>query len=132
MLIEFCQVLLAPSFDVQKWPAEFIQELPDMTRKGLGRLDEFRQLCRHVQTPTLLPDLFHLWTGEVNGCEFFLTMEKTLPNFCASHVHRPLVCRPIDPTGLLHELGVRELDPAFAKVGEYAGFFEARRLDDQK
>lgn len=109
MLVEFCQSMLLRDFDIGRWPADFVEALPPVSRLSLAKRQEFQSLARDAPEK-LLRDLFHLWTGEVTGCEFFLTMDSRLINYCFSHVHRKLACRPITPVGLSHEFGIRPPD----------------------
>lgn len=129
MLVEFCQSILLKDFELARWPAEFVESLPEASRRNLANRQRFQSLAAGAPA-TLLPDLFHLWTGEVAGCDFFLTMDVKLINFCFSHVHRDLPCRPITPAGLLTELGGRLPEAGNDGQVEILNLFEA--LPDQR
>lgn len=127
MLDGFCRTLLSSEFDPRHLPAAIRDRLPEGTLRRFAELDEFRALCRDADGRHL-PDLFHLWTGEVNDCDFFLTMDRRFINFCASHVRRPLKCRPIGPSSLLSELGIDHADPLFAEPDEVLDGIGRRHL----
>lgn len=75
--------------------------------------ERYRQLAARVQGHHLA-DLFHLWTGEVAGCRYWLTLDDTLGALVrdrvAPHLAAALGCEPIRPDRLLDSLGVVERD----------------------
>jgi hypothetical protein len=124
-LIRFCSMLLRTDRDLSWMRESPWGRLPDLTVRNLQNLARWRAICANA-LPAHYPDLFHLWTGESNGCAYFLTMEKRLPNFIDSHLRDVnLGCRPVRPTQLLKELGLTELDPMPCERGDTLSFVRA-------
>lgn len=97
--------------------------LSDIERRNVEHLARFKELCgKHPEKH--YPDLLHLWTAEVHGLDYFLTMDGKFVNLMTrtSTVH--LTTRPITPLGLLAELGIDELDPAPVEKGVTYNWFD--------
>jgi hypothetical protein len=120
----FCHALLTKDFCRDKISPHRLDQLPRLTVESLKAVSRFREICRNAQ-PNHYPDLFHLWTGEVNECPYFLTMEARLPNFCESHLGGRLRCTPVRPIQLLHIFGMLPVDPLPCEIGDVLSFVEA-------
>jgi hypothetical protein len=84
--------------------------------RAVAALERFRRLAARVQGDHLA-DLFHLWSGELAGCRYYLTTDDALAEFLQSRVAPgldvPLRCEPIRAHELLRRLGVQERDARF-------------------
>ncbi len=89
--------------------------LTQFEKDSFQQLDRFKFICNSLNSPENYPDAFHLWTAERNNMDYFLTLEKTLPNSAANmaqskkqeHQSQVTVLRP---SSLLNLLGVANLD----------------------
>ena len=108
-LVDFCNWLLNLN-DSQKLGmlAEKFK-LPTSLIKSLEHVDRYRELCEGMPEKQY-PDIFHLWSAEVNGIDFFLTIDKKFINSMARK-NLDLPCKPISPSALLNLLGVDVRDP---------------------
>jgi hypothetical protein len=77
-------------------------------------VERFARLAARVQGHHLA-DLFHLWSGELAGCSYWMTVDGTLETLLRDRVQPyadpPLSCDVVRPAQLLQVLGVREYDP---------------------
>lgn len=105
---EFCSWLLS----IESLPVsdEWKRRIGPEQFKNFQRLDRYREIC-HSLHPSQFVDAFHLWTGEVNGIEGFLTTDGTLVRALGTNRDLQLKCRPVFPTDLLDALNVKERDP---------------------
>jgi len=103
-------------------PAKLVQvpalrsRLTPFERSNLKSLDRFKELCRPLAEKHLR-DAFHLWTGEVNGLSYFLTLDRKFVRAAAQNKEDALPCQPIAPSDLLDTLGVRQRDPLPLEYG---------------
>jgi hypothetical protein len=81
----------------------------EFEQRCLMSLDTFRLIACHLPQ-THYPDAFHLWTAEVHGLDYFLTVDKKFINVMSRTLRSALHARPISPRDLLSELGIKELD----------------------
>ena len=70
-----------------------------------------------------LRDIFHLWTGETNNIEYFLTIDKRFINAISQNQRSNLPCKPIAPDDLLSELNVLERDLLPFETNQNYDFF---------
>jgi hypothetical protein len=119
-LLRFCTRVKSGHQALEQLPIELVARLPDTTRRGLASLHRFRELAARTQGEHLA-DLFHLWTGELAGCGYLLTMDGTIEAFLDQRVRpgldEPLHCNPIEPEDLLVALEVAERDAPPAMAG---------------
>jgi hypothetical protein len=119
-LLRFCTRVKSGHQGLEQLPIEFVARLPDTTRRGLASLHRFRELAARTQGEHLV-DLFHLWTGELAGCDYLLAMDGGIEAFLDGRVRpnldEPLHCNPIEPEDLLVALQVEERDPPPAMAG---------------
>jgi hypothetical protein len=112
-LLRFCTRVKSGHQALEQLPAELVSRLPATTRRGLASLHRFRELAARTQGEHLA-DLFHLWTGELAGCDYLLTMDGSIEAFLDRRVRpgldEPLHCNPIEPEDLLVALEVVERD----------------------
>jgi hypothetical protein len=77
-------------------------------------VERFARLAARVQGHHLA-DLFHLWSGELAGCRYWMTADVTLEALLRDRVqpyaNPPLGCEVVRPAQLLQVLGIREHDP---------------------
>jgi hypothetical protein len=129
-LQRFCTLLKARHNAFSNLPPDVVVQLPPTTRRGLGSLERFCELAARTQGQRLV-DLFHLWTGELAGCEYLLTMDDSLAEFLDQRV-RPglgiaLACNPIGPDALLARLGVPDRDPLPLQTTTVVSLFSPRQ-----
>lgn len=119
-LLRFCTRVKSGHQALEQLPIELVSRLPDTTRRGLASLHRFRELAARTQGAHLA-DLFHLWTGELAGCDYLLTMDGSIEAFLDRRVRpgldAPLHCNPIEPEDLLVALEVEERDAPPAMAG---------------
>jgi hypothetical protein len=76
-------------------------------------LDRFRELAARVQGHHLA-DLFHLWSAERAGCDYWLTLDPALGPFLREWVEpglrHPLRCDAVLPNHLLSRIGIQDRD----------------------
>ncbi len=121
-LTEFCKFLIELDPSVLMQVPQFWDGLPEFEKDNLSRLDVFKELCRGL-TENHYADAFHLWTGEANGLDFFVMVEKRFINAVRGTSRSRLRCEPVTPEELLQGLGVRKLDPMpFSDFGPHTYF----------
>jgi hypothetical protein len=106
--IKFCKWLLAIECSPKR--DELVERLSREHVGSFRNLNRFREICHNLHS-SLYVDAFHLWTGEINGIEKFLTTDGTFVRALANNRKLKLNCRPIFPTDLLDVLEVKERDP---------------------
>ncbi len=128
-LRRFCMRLKSGHQALEQLPAEFLARLPATSRRGVASLERFCELAARTQGEHLV-DLFHLWTGELAVCEYFLTLDDRLAEFLDRRVRpglvTPLTCNPVEPEQLLHRLGLPDRDPPPALSGTVVDLFSRR------
>lgn len=104
----FCQWLLS----LKTLPKEsvLIERVGAEQAGNFQKLDRYREICRCLHEPHFI-DAFHLWTGEVNGIDHFLTTDGTFIRALANNRKLDLSCKPIFPADLLDRLNIKERDP---------------------
>lgn len=128
-LTKFCKFLLNLDANAIELAASR-KNLPSKSAQSLRDLKRFKELCRHAHEGHLT-DLFHLWTGERNGCEHFLTMEKRMCNWIRARPNDTTRCAPVRPNELLNILGITDLDPMPFEEGSALDYFRAVDLSDE-
>lgn len=111
-VIKYCQFLI--NLD----PCELSEDIcprlrsrfDDFELRNIDSLDQFRGICKTL-APKQYPDALHLWTGEVNGLDFFLTTDRKFINAITQSSKLNLNCKTISPEGLLDHLEITERDP---------------------
>ena len=102
---QFCEFLI--HVDVKKMKT--LPILNDFERKNLKAIGQFKALCSQLSA-THYPDALHLWTGEINNLDFFLTIDKKFINAITESCNVKFHCKPISPDSLLNLLAVAERD----------------------
>jgi hypothetical protein len=105
---KFCRWLLCLSPGVNV--GVLMQRVGGEQINNFKNLDRYREICRSLH-PTHFVDAFHLWTGEVNRINYFLTADGRFVRALANDRTLQLDCRPIFPADLLDVLKVSERDP---------------------
>jgi hypothetical protein len=128
-LLRFCTRLKAGHRVLEQLSADLLAQLPATSRRGVASLQRFCELAARTQGEHLV-DLFHLWTGELAGCRYFLTLDDRLGEFLDHRVRpglgTPLTCDPVEPEQLLHRLGLADRDPPPALPGTVVDLRRAR------
>jgi hypothetical protein len=120
-VVAFCKLLLKLRYETLAPYPEVIARFTEFELGNLQLLDRFRELCLHVAEKHY-PDVFHLWTAETNGLNYFLTTDQKFINVMGK---KTLSTRPIAPRDLLAHLGVKRLDPLPFSDGKWHPFYEA-------
>lgn len=114
-LARFCTRLKSGHAAFEGLSGDALGALPQTTRRGIASLRRYRELAARVQGDHL-GDLFHLWTGELADCRWWLTFDPSVEDFLGSRVRpfvaEPLRCEPVGPDRLLQVLGVAARDAA--------------------
>ncbi|MFC1672592.1 hypothetical protein ACFL12_00420 [Pseudomonadota bacterium] len=108
-MIEFCEFLLELDEQLLLGTPKVAERFPEFELTNIRHLERFRALCRGLGKKQY-PDAFHLWTGEVNGVDYFLTTDKKFIRAMTESKNVDLPCKPISPEVLLKELGITERD----------------------
>jgi hypothetical protein len=105
----FCAWLMKVGPELLKKPKllERLTESQISALKGLGR---YREICRSLSSVQYV-DAMHLWTGELNNIEYFLTTDGKLVRALSNNKRLTLTCKPIYPEDLLLELGIKDREP---------------------
>ncbi|SNT53142.1 hypothetical protein SAMN05216374_4626 [Tardiphaga sp. OK246] len=107
--IQFCQFLLNDSSKILKAP-KILARLTASQISNLKEAKRYREICRSL-SPKQYVDALHVWTGELNGIETFLTTDATLVRALSSNKKLLLRCKPIFPEALLVEMGIANREP---------------------
>jgi hypothetical protein len=107
--ISFCGWLLDHGEKILQRP-KLLDRLTPTQINALRNIGRFREICRSL-APKQYVDAMHLWTGEINGIENFLTMDATLVRALSSNKRLTLLCRPVYPEDLLTQMGVADREP---------------------
>lgn len=94
---------------------------------NLRNLDRFRLLCENL-TRDQRRDAMHLWTAEVNGLDYYLTMDGKFRNVMVET--KKVGCHPtrvVLPHELVDALGVGKLDDFPVPEGDYIPYMELLR-----
>lgn len=124
-LRRFCKLLLQLTAEQAAKLSQSLPNLSSSSRAGLGDLGTFRLLCRHASEKHY-PDLFHWWTAERSGCQYFLTMDRKLINFGIRQCRGVLKAQLVDPCELLDALGIKVRDPMPFELSEALSFIKAK------
>lgn len=93
-------------------------------RENLFGIKRYRDLAKGLGDLQLI-DAFHVWTAELAGLPYFLTIDRRFASAITRRKSLTIRCRPITPEELLEELGVRKLDPL--PYGDRSGDRPVRR-----
>lgn len=108
-LQQFCLRLMTGQHTLGNLRPDFLASLPATTQRGLGAIEQYCDLATGAEGERLV-EIFHLWSGELAGCDYLLTMDAELARFLHRREERPsalkLQCRPIEPEALLLGLDV--------------------------
>jgi hypothetical protein len=104
--IQFCKWLIANGAGLLKKP-KALERLTEPQIAALKNIGRYREIC-HSLSPVQYVDALHLWTGELNGIEYFLTTDATLVRALSPNKRLVLRCKPIYPEDLLIELNVKD------------------------
>lgn len=122
VMINFCKFLLGVDERQMLGIPEICKRFPDFERASLENLERFRRLCDGLSIKQY-PDAFHLWTGEVNGIDYFLTTDGKFIRAMTESKRIELPCTHISPEELLNDMGVDELDPFPFEADQFYTFF---------
>ncbi len=114
--IQFCQFLLNDSPKILKSP-KILARLTASQISNLKEVKRYRDIC-HSLSPKQYVDALHLWTGELNDIETFLTTDATLVRSLSSNKKLSLRCKPIHPEDLLVEMGIANREPLPFEYGK--------------
>jgi hypothetical protein len=117
-MIEFCKWIQLPNIEAIVENPNIQKRFPKSEIKNLRQVERFRELCRGLSEGQY-PDAFHLWTGEVNELDYFLTTDGKFIRVMTETKKIALRCRPISPETLLTELGIAERDPLPFEHGQF-------------
>jgi hypothetical protein len=106
---EFCEWLIEVGSELLMMP-KLLERLREPQRAALKNLQRYREICHSLSAVQYI-DAWHVWTGELNGIESFLTTDKKFVNALSSNKKLVLTCTPIYPEDLLVELGVPDREP---------------------
>ena len=120
---EFYQFLLDLPDDVLESEPALWARFSDFEQSNLRNLARFRAISQHLPAKHYA-DAYHLWTAEVNGLNYFLTMDKKFINYMTQTVRCTLPCIPITPHDLVTRMGILELDPLPIDDSEFHYIFE--------
>ncbi|MBO6946410.1 MAG: hypothetical protein JJ855_00405 [Rhodospirillales bacterium] len=109
-MIDFCRFLIGLDLEGFFSRPKLCSRFPDRELDNLRDIGRFRELCDGL-SDSQLRDAFHLWTGEVNSIDFFLTTDKKFIRVMTETKRINLPCMPVSPTSLLQYLGVSDRDP---------------------
>lgn len=107
--ISFCEWLIRNGADLLTNP-KALEKIPEGQISALRNLDRYREICRSL-SPAHYVDALHLWTGELNCIEYFLTTDTKLVRALSSNKRLTLRCKAIYPEDLLIELDVNDREP---------------------
>jgi hypothetical protein len=113
--ISFCVWLLKNGEEILERP-KLLDRLTPTQINALRDIGRFREICRSL-APKQYVDAMHLWTGEINGIENFLTMDATLVRTLSSNKQLTLLCQPVYPEDLLTRMGLAEREPLPLEYG---------------
>ena len=121
--IRFCDFLLSLEPEKIINFEEVRSLLPEFQRANLKNLDRFKDICEHLPRKHF-PDVFHLWTAETNGLDYFLTNDTKFINVMTKTKQIDLPTPPITPSGLLNILRVKKRDPMPIEDYNFHNLFE--------
>lgn len=121
---EFYEFLLSLPDGLLESAPNLWARFSDFEQPNLRNLARFREISRHLPAKHYA-DAYHLWTAEVNGLGYFLTMDKRFINYMTKTVHCKLPCVPITPRDLIARMGITELDPLSINDSEFHNIFES-------
>lgn len=110
--MSFCQKLLDWADTRQTIFEQSRHTFPILTQQSLNDLKRYKEICAglsHEQRQ----DAFHLWTAEVNGMDYFLTVDKKFMNAMTKSKPKQfqLKSQPVLPSGLVSALGITKQNP---------------------
>jgi hypothetical protein len=107
--IQFCKWLIANGAGLLK-KSKALERLTEPQIAALKNIGRYREIC-HSLSPVQYVDALHLWTGELNGIEYFLSTDATFVRALSANRRLVLLCKPIYPEDLLVELDVKDREP---------------------
>jgi len=105
--IEFCKVLNTGHLrELEQQVPDYWAKLPDLTKTSLKAIERFQQLLACLPEAHYR-DVFHLWTAEVNGLDFFLVLDNKFIRALTESTKIELPTLPALPTTMLQKMGVK-------------------------
>lgn len=121
---QFCQWLFVADEELLLSEELILKHFTPQEVTNLRNLDRFRYLCKNLSHDQCR-DAFHLWTAEVNGLDYFLTVDTKFIRALTMRGKKPdLPCLPVTPSDLLDIMGVTERDPLPFVSGRFYNSFE--------
>lgn len=121
-VIDYCKWLLTPGIEELADKLSGDIRYPDHLLNNLKGAQRFRDLCNGLAEKQY-PDAFHLWTAEVNGADYFLTIDGKFIRAMVQTKHIRLPCKPISPSELLTLLEINERDQFEYREGQFYDIF---------
>lgn len=120
---EFCQFLLDLPDGILESEPTLWAHFSNFEQSNLRNLARFREISQNLPA-NHYADAFHLWTAEVNGMDYFLTMDKKFINYLTQTARCKLPCVPITPRDLIARMGITKLDPLPIDDSEFHNIYE--------
>ena len=98
--------------------------LPGTMQTNFRNLGRFHELVDALPAEQHWPDALHLWTAETHGAGYFLTMDKKFINALTKTARIDLPTKPVRPSKLLADLGIKNRDPLPIEDLEFRSYFE--------
>lgn len=121
-LARFCKWLLAVDESALLSSPGAREHFAPQEVTNLGRLGRFRSICAGL-SDTQCRDAFHLWSAELSGVDYFLTVDTKFINALTQTRKLDLPCKPVSPSELLNDLGVTEREPLPYEPGQFYDVF---------
>jgi hypothetical protein len=106
----FCGLLLKPESLLDTLTPDVLAKFSTFELDNMRKNAVFKEICRTLSWKHW-PDAFHLWTAEVNGVDFYVTLDKKFKNALSKNQRLSIACETVFPDQLLERQGITERDP---------------------
>ncbi|MCG9722906.1 hypothetical protein [Shewanella sp. Isolate7] len=117
-VVKFCKWLNTKGIEDSALNLIQSKTLPECMINNLKNISRYQEMCRMLQKDEQYIDAFHLWTGEVNNIDYFLTVDKKFINAIKRSNSK---CKPVLPSQLLDLIGVTKIEPFKFKENFFYG-----------
>jgi hypothetical protein len=107
-VVDFCNWLNVKGVGEHALKNRQYKNFPESMKSNLENISRYQEMCRTLQKEEQYIDAFHLWTGETNNIDYFLTADKKFINAIKNSNSK---CKPVLPSQLLKYMGISEIEP---------------------
>jgi len=126
-VIEFCRLLRQCSWETFEREPSLCGHFSQFTLENLKSISRFHQIIDSLPHERHWPDGLQLWSAEVHGAEYFVSLDKRFINQLRNTAKIDLPCLPVLPSKVIERFGGSNIEPMPV---EDSGFIDFGKMVD--